>query len=79
MTEPTPILGADENAKPQFIRNFDRYTSLKTNWAYSTEFLHYLRNNLSGKLSDNVVTVAIAGSFGRLEGSASSDADYISW
>jgi len=37
----------------------------------------YLRTQLAEKLSSNVVTVAIAGSFGRLEGSATSDADYI--
>lgn len=63
--------------KPQFIPNFERYTSLETNWAYSNKFLHYLRDKLSGRLSDNVVTIALAGSFGRLEGSTSSDADYI--
>ncbi len=63
--------------KPQFIPNFERYTSLEKNWAYSNNFLHYLRDKLAGKLSDNVVTIALAGSFGRLEGSSSSDADYI--
>jgi hypothetical protein len=51
--------------------------ALEKNWAYSNEFLTHLRKGLSGKLSKNVRTVAIAGSFGRLEGSAASDADYI--
>lgn len=78
MTEPTiPTLGREESSKPQFIPNFERYTSLQKNWAYSHKFLHYLRDKLSGKLSDNVETIAVAGSFGRLEGSVSSDADYI--
>jgi hypothetical protein len=70
-------VGTEENTKPQFIPNFDRYTSLRTNWDYSIKFLDYLRNALSGKLSENVVTIALAGSFGRLEGAATSDADYI--
>jgi hypothetical protein len=59
------------------IPNFERYAALARNWRYSSDVLAKLRGALSGALSDNVECIALAGSFGRLEGSASSDADYI--
>ena len=62
---------------PQYIRNFDRYKSYTENWVFSEQFIKHLKSSLAGTLSNNVKTIAIAGSFGRLEGSASSDADYI--
>lgn len=62
---------------PKHIHQFDRYTTLRTNWDFSLKFLKTLKRELATKLSSNVLTVAIAGSFGRLEASASSDADYI--
>jgi hypothetical protein len=63
--------------KVQHIPLFDRYASLKENWQYSVERLTALRESLRGKLSENVETVAAAGSFGRFEGSTVSDADFI--
>lgn len=62
---------------PRTIRKFDRYPALKQNWTFSVEFLRYLSTRCKGAFSDNVDTVALAGSFGRLEGSRESDADYI--
>jgi hypothetical protein len=63
--------------QPRSIRKFDRYPALRENWKFSTDFLKYLSKLCIGQLSDNVDTIAIAGSFGRLEGSQQSDADYI--
>lgn len=64
--------------EPYHISRFDRYQTLRANWEASLGFIARLRERLPGNLSDNVVTVAMAGSFGRLEGAlASSDADYI--
>jgi hypothetical protein len=67
----------DLPAEPRTIRKFERYPALKKNWAFSLDFLRHLSNRCSGSLSDNVETIAVAGSFGRLEGSSESDADYI--
>lgn len=63
--------------EPRSIRKFDRYPALKENWTYSIKFLKYLSETLANRMSDNVETIAIAGSFARLEGSSQSDADYI--
>ena len=63
--------------EPRTIRKFDRYPALKQNWIFSVEFLNYLSAHCADRLSKNVETIAIAGSFGRLEGSRESDADYI--
>jgi hypothetical protein len=62
---------------PRTIRKFDRYPALKKNWSFSVDFLDYLSTKCSTGLSSNVETIALAGSFGRLEGSPESDADYI--
>ena len=59
------------------IPQLDRYATLKQNWQYSVDRLTELRESLRGKLSENVETVAVAGSFGRFEGSTVSDADFI--
>jgi len=59
------------------IPQLDRYATLKQNWQYSVDRLTKLRAGLRGKLSENVETVAVAGSFGRFEGSTVSDADFI--
>ncbi len=64
-------------AQPRTIRKFERYPALQKNWAFSVNFLKYLSGRCDGALSPNVETVAVAGSFGRLEGSPESDADYI--
>src|SRR3546814_16666770 len=50
-----------------------RSTRSDTLFPYTTLF----RSELATSLSTNVLTIAMAGSFGRLEGSALSDADYI--
>ena len=63
--------------QPRTIRKFDRYPALKQNWTFSVEFLKHVSSKCAGNLSDNVETIAMAGSFGRLEGSRESDADYI--
>jgi hypothetical protein len=63
--------------EPRTIRKFDRYPALKKNWTFSVEFLTFLSTKCANSLSENVETVALAGSFGRLEGSRESDADYI--
>lgn len=64
-------------SRPRTIDKFDRYAALRDGWQFSIRFLNDLQKACSARLSDNVETVAIAGSFGRLEGSAQSDADYI--
>ncbi len=63
--------------RPRTIRKFERYPALQKNWSFSVRFLEYLSNRCNGNLSANVETVCVAGSFGRLEGSLESDADYI--
>ncbi len=63
--------------QPEAIGNFQRYHTMVENWDFSRGVIQKLRDRLEGRLSDNVVTVALAGSFGRLEGSSFSDADYI--
>lgn len=63
--------------EPRTIRKFERYPALQTNWGFSVTFLRGLSDWCANRLSDNVETVAVAGSFGRLEGSLESDADYI--
>jgi hypothetical protein len=62
---------------PRHVKNFHRYGALRTNWEASKRFLANLREALSSALTTNVETVAVAGSFGRLEGSQASDGDYI--
>lgn len=62
---------------PRYVKNFQRYGALRTSWDASKQFLAGLRKQLSSGLSPNVETVAVAGSFGRLEGSKESDGDYI--
>jgi hypothetical protein len=63
--------------QPRTIRKFDRYAALDRNWKFSVTALETISLFCEGKLSPNVETVALAGSFGRLEGSRESDADYI--
>lgn len=63
--------------EPRTIRKFDRYPALKQNWAFSEKFLKYLSTQCVSSLSANVETIAVAGSFGRLEASRESDVDYI--
>lgn len=63
--------------QPRTIRKFDRYSALQKNWQFSVAFLQDVSERCATSLSPNVETVAIAGSFGRLEGSLESDADYI--
>jgi hypothetical protein len=63
--------------EPRGIRNFERLTALKRNWDFSKRVLEGLRVALRDRLSGNVECVALAGSFGRLEGSTASDADFI--
>jgi len=62
---------------PRTIRKFERYAALHKNWDFSSKFLQSLSARCKGSLSANVETVCVAGSFGRLEGSRESDADYI--
>ena len=50
--------------------------ALATNWSYSVQFITKVRERCRA-LSKNVVTIGLAGSFGRLEASPTSDADYI--
>lgn len=64
-------------APVEHIRNLQRYATLAENRSFSFKFLADLEAALAGRLSGNVLTVAIAGSFGRLEGSLRSDADYV--
>jgi len=63
--------------EPRTIRKFERYAALRRNWDFSSKFLEFLSKRCNGQLSKNVETVSLAGSFGRLEGSRESDADYI--
>ena len=63
--------------KPRTIRKFERYPALRQNWDYSVKLLNHLSAKCVDSLSENVETIAVAGSFGRLEGSHESDADYI--
>jgi hypothetical protein len=62
---------------PRTISKFERYAALRENWDFSLKFLDFMSETCKGHLSKNIETVAIAGSFGRLEGSSESDADYI--
>jgi predicted nucleotidyltransferase len=63
--------------KPQYIQNFERYSALATAWDYTVARLEELRTRLTDQFSKDVVTVALAGSLGRLEASRKSDVDYI--
>jgi hypothetical protein len=63
--------------EPRTISKFERYAALRQNWDFSSKFLESLSARCKGRLSKNVETVCVAGSFGRLEGSRESDADYI--
>ena len=74
---PTKSASWNLPTSPRSIRKFERYSALKQNWEFSCEFLNYLSKECKQGLSRNVETVAVAGSFGRLEGSRESDADYI--
>jgi predicted nucleotidyltransferase len=63
---------------PQEIHDFSSYPTMHSNWAHSQEVLAELRTRFAGdKRFVGVQTIAIAGSFGRFEGSRSSDADCI--
>lgn len=55
----------------------ERYPTLAQNWAYSQETLEHLRSRLAAELSDEIFTVAAAGSLGRMEACPLSDVDYI--
>jgi hypothetical protein len=62
---------------PDGIPGHERYPAISHNWEYSLEAITSLRDGLRGQLPDGVKTIAIAGSFGRLEASDLSDADCI--
>lgn len=64
-------------AEPRAIRKFVRYPALRDNWDFSVQFLKYLSKQCVNTVSKNVDTIAVAGSFGRLEASRESDVDYI--
>jgi hypothetical protein len=62
---------------PRTIVKFDRYAALQQGWEFSTKFVRELTDSCRTRFSENVLTVGLAGSFGRFEGSVESDADYI--
>lgn len=54
-----------------------KYATLEANAAFSLGVLTAVRDGLAATQFENVRTIAIAGSFGRLEASRASDADFI--
>ncbi len=61
---------------PSYL-SLTRYHAMARNWEFSRGVLQKLRDELKDAFDDSVVTVAMAGSIGRLEASDQSDADYI--
>lgn len=59
------------------ISQFTRYGALRDNWTHSVGVISDLRDRFADLELPGVLTVAIAGSFARLEGSRLSDADCI--
>lgn len=62
---------------PGGIPGFQRYSAITKNWQFSLEAIAKLRAGLADAVPEGVKTIAIAGSFGRLEASDLSDADCI--
>lgn len=64
---------------PRLIPHVEHYQSVCANWRYSRQKLLELRERLASQQAalTDVMTIAAAGSFGRLEASAQSDADCI--
>jgi hypothetical protein len=63
---------------PQHVGDLSMYSTMRANWQHSHEVLAELRERFAGDdRFSGVQTIAIAGSFGRFEGSRASDADCI--
>jgi hypothetical protein len=53
------------------------FQTLKKNWEFSATTLEKISRKLSESLNDEEISIAVAGSFGRLEASQMSDLDFI--
>lgn len=63
---------------PFSIPNFDSYLHLKENWQYSYEILQKLNSRLNDVFGEKPnISIATAGSYGRMEASKESDLDFI--
>jgi predicted nucleotidyltransferase len=63
-------------AGPQFV-SLKYYPSLKANWDYSYDKLVKLNNRITEEINYDHVSIAVAGSYGRLDASTESDLDYM--
>jgi hypothetical protein len=62
---------------PKYIPLYSRYHSITENWEFSVRSLLEIRQRLQATNIDRDITIAVAGSLGRLEGSKQSDLDFI--
>src|SRR5215210_5482798 len=62
---------------PQHIPLYRRYHAIAGNWEFSLRSLLEIRQRLQNGISESGVTIAVAGSLGRLEASPQSDLDFI--
>lgn len=64
-------------SKPIENMDISKFRTMKTNWEFSVATLGKINERLNKSLEDEEISVAVAGSYGRLEASPNSDLDFI--
>jgi len=64
-------------SKPIENMDISKFRTMKTNWEFSAATLGKINERLNKSLEDEEISVAVAGSYGRLEASPNSDLDFI--
>ncbi len=67
----------DYPLKPRHPLDIERYKTLRENWGFSAERLTKINKKLNSKLGEMDISIAVAGSYGRLEAAKKSDFDFI--
>ncbi len=63
--------------KPIEEMDISKFQTIKTTWKFSVATLERINEKLNNSLDDEEISVAVAGSYGRLEASPTSDLDFI--
>lgn len=64
-------------SKPIEEMDISKFRTIKTNWEFSVATLEKINERLNNSLDDEEISVAVAGSYGRLEASPTSDLNFI--
>lgn len=64
-------------SRPVEEMDISKFQTIRTNWEFSVATLERINERLNRSLEDEETSIAVAGSYGRLEASPSSDLDFI--